>query len=138
MYVLTVWQPYASLIADGVKPVENRSWRLPARALNKPCVIHAGTSTEYLDDHTLMEQIRKLAPGLAASAALPLGKGLAVVRFTACVPVAQRPDCPWSSGPWCFVAELLGKVEHFPLRGKPGLFFVPDHMLPAEVAAFNR
>ncbi|WP_020121820.1 ASCH domain-containing protein [Streptomyces canus] len=38
---LTIRQPWAALIACGVKPVENRSWPLPA-SFSGPLLIHAG------------------------------------------------------------------------------------------------
>ncbi|MFJ6895651.1 hypothetical protein [Streptomyces hokutonensis] len=42
---LTVRQPWAALIAAGLKPVENRSWPLPA-GFSGPLLIHAGTKDD--------------------------------------------------------------------------------------------
>ncbi|MEU0967854.1 hypothetical protein ABZ357_21345 [Streptomyces sp. NPDC005917] len=42
---LTVRQPWAALIAAGLKPVENRSWALPA-SFAGPLLIHAGTKND--------------------------------------------------------------------------------------------
>lgn len=53
MLALTIWQPYASLIvgspptegcpgAPPQKPVENRNWRAPARAIGQRVAVHAG------------------------------------------------------------------------------------------------
>lgn len=39
---LTVWQPWASLIAIGAKPFEFRSWPAPASLIGKSLAIHAG------------------------------------------------------------------------------------------------
>lgn len=39
---LTVWQPWATLIAAGAKPFEFRSWPAPARLIGKRIAIHAG------------------------------------------------------------------------------------------------
>lgn len=39
---LTVWQPWASLIAIGAKPFEFRGWRAPAYLIGKRLAIHAG------------------------------------------------------------------------------------------------
>lgn len=41
MKVLTVWQPWASLIAIGVKPFEFRSRQAPVTAINQRIAIHA-------------------------------------------------------------------------------------------------
>ncbi|MEV6542301.1 hypothetical protein [Streptomyces sp. NPDC051665] len=42
---LTVRQPWAALIAAGLKQVENRSWALP-RGFAGPLLIHAGTKDD--------------------------------------------------------------------------------------------
>ncbi len=40
--VLTVMQPYASLLVSGLKAYEFRSYRLPEHLIGKPVLIHAG------------------------------------------------------------------------------------------------
>lgn len=42
MKALTVWQPWASLIAAGAKPYEFRSWAAPNFARGRRIAIHAG------------------------------------------------------------------------------------------------
>lgn len=42
MRALTVWQPWASLIAVGAKPYEFRSWPAPAWIVGQRIAIHAG------------------------------------------------------------------------------------------------
>ena len=39
---LTVWQPWATLIAEGVKPHEFRRWAAPGRLRGQLVAIHAG------------------------------------------------------------------------------------------------
>ena len=39
---LTVWQPWASLIAAGAKPYEWRGWCAPRRVIGQRIAIHAG------------------------------------------------------------------------------------------------
>lgn len=43
MKALTVWQPWASLIAIGAKPYEFRGWRVPKSLIGQRIAIHAGT-----------------------------------------------------------------------------------------------
>lgn len=40
---LTLWQPWATLLVDGIKTTETRDWWPPLNALGKPIAIHAGT-----------------------------------------------------------------------------------------------
>jgi hypothetical protein len=50
---LTIWQPWASLIAAGAKPYEFRAWRFPSRMIGERVVNHAGSrpmrESEILD-----------------------------------------------------------------------------------------
>ena len=41
MYAITLHQPWASLIALGIKTVETRSWPAPARLLGQTIAVHA-------------------------------------------------------------------------------------------------
>lgn len=39
--VLTVKQPWASLIVQGIKPIENRTWKCPNKYIGQRVLIHA-------------------------------------------------------------------------------------------------
>ena len=41
MKAISLWQPWASLIAAGVKPYETRSWAPPRELIGQPIAIHA-------------------------------------------------------------------------------------------------
>ena len=41
MPAITLWQPWASLVAAGAKPFEFRSWPAPKRLIDKRVAIHA-------------------------------------------------------------------------------------------------
>ncbi len=42
MMALTLWQPWATLVAEGLKPFEFRSWPAPSRLIGQRIAIHAG------------------------------------------------------------------------------------------------
>lgn len=44
--VLTIWQPWATLIIAGAKPFEFRGWRPPASLIGQRIVIHAAARKE--------------------------------------------------------------------------------------------
>lgn len=46
MKVLTIWQPWATLIVEGAKPFEFRGWRPPASLIGQRIVIHAAARKE--------------------------------------------------------------------------------------------
>lgn len=47
---LTIWQPWASLIAAGAKPYEWRGWPAPARLIGRRIAIHAGARKVRRDE----------------------------------------------------------------------------------------
>ena len=52
MKALTIWQPWASLIAEGAKTIETRSWSAPASLIGQRIAIHAAKHHPYRDlDH---------------------------------------------------------------------------------------
>ena len=46
---ITIWQPYASLLSEGFKLTETRSWAPPLRTLREPIAIHSGSRKVKLD-----------------------------------------------------------------------------------------
>lgn len=92
---LSLWQPWASLIAIGAKKIETRSWYTPYRG---KLYIHAAKTKKH-------DQMRDLPLSLAAtmkdalgSAPLPYGAIVAVCDLAACRRVGglhacrERPD----------------------------------------------
>lgn len=47
---LTIWQPWASLIAEGFKPHEFRAWAAPSAYHNRRIAIHAGARPVRRDE----------------------------------------------------------------------------------------
>lgn len=39
---LSIRQPWDVALLSGIKPVENRTWPLPPKYINKPLLLHAG------------------------------------------------------------------------------------------------
>ena len=127
MRALTVCQPYASLIIDGQKRVENRSWPVNTDVFCS-LVIHAGASDKYLDTwpHKMPDP-------------MPFGVLLGVVDLIAVLHIEKilAGDVPdhlrWvidhehTEGPWCWVlASPRAFDEPRKWRGMPGIFHVPN------------
>ena len=121
-HALTVLQPWAWAIAEGVKTIENRLWRTNYRG---PIYIHAGRKL-------LPAQLYACGATLKASGSirelpefesLPRGVLIAVVDIVDC---GRFDDDPWAiraTGMWHFrLANVRLLPEPIPKRGQQGLW----------------
>jgi hypothetical protein len=74
---ITVWQPWATLIAIGAKPYEFRGWQPPRAIVGQRIAIHAGARPMKREEiHALYKNLRNPGrwptPCLNADLALPL------------------------------------------------------------------
>lgn len=135
MRALTICQPYAELIARGIKRVENRTW---ATGYRGPLLIHAGKSKKFLSGDNYGIPLAEMNWGAV----------VAVANIEACYDIfqIQKGTLPESheflrahehcEGPYCFV---LGNIRRFknPIeaRGEQGFFFIQNELVAAEVDA---
>ncbi|MEI9966013.1 MAG: ASCH domain-containing protein [Caulobacteraceae bacterium] len=86
MKALSLWQPWASLVAAGVKLHETRHWSTPYRG---PIAIHAAKT---LDVAGAPDLLCRAVFGDYWSRLLPLGMVVAVAELTACRPTERIAD----------------------------------------------
>lgn len=138
MNVLTIRQPYATLIMLGVKQLETRSWQTSYRG---PLVIHAAATGArvYADQLRRLEKRLGLMPTVLMGQDYPLGALLGVVELVECLPISQaliaaltpiEKALGWYSDPG-FVWDLAraGRVrfaQPIPCGGRQGLWSLPD------------
>lgn len=133
---LTYLQPWASLHANGVKMVENRTWR-PSPSLLAPggtYAIHAGLRHDR-DAYWI--------PWIPASyRSCPSGAIVAVARLGSfhssreTLPEDQRD---WFCGPWGWLSsEVLRLPEPIPCRGARMLWEIPSDIRGVLAAAMAR
>jgi hypothetical protein len=79
---LSLTQPWASLIADGRKRVETRSWRAPKNQIGQRIAIHAAKS---------IEKDFALECGYDPKT-IPLGKVICTARLDSCLPTPCTPE----------------------------------------------
>ena len=125
MKCLTVCQPWAWAIAAGHKLVENRRKRTAHRG---PLLIHAGTSRRFLEGESREDWISRYGVAWPDESDLVFSCAVAIVRVSGCV-LAAEVDSPWAFGPWCWILEDVQPIDPIPIRGKPGLFNVPDEFI---------
>lgn len=131
MRALTICQPYATLILEGTKRVENRTWETKYRGR---MYIHAGRDRSWL---TLEDRggVQFEVAAKRAVELLPFGAVVAIATLVDCLPMdeieAGRHDAkyPWlrehehAIGPWCWVfAEHPTPIGPWPWKGRQGLF----------------
>jgi hypothetical protein len=97
MKAITVWQPYASLIAAGLKPYEFRGWRPPVELIGQRFAIHAAARRMRAEElHNLMLDVAEACLLAEAESLLegfwrePARAPLSVVLCTAILDVPRK------------------------------------------------
>lgn len=131
MNALTIWNPWASLISEGVKPVENRNWPFEERVRQRKAIIgtriaiHAGKTFDLDAAHGLMGWPPPV-PAIVVASRL-------VSSAILCTAVVDRfvstMDSRWFCGPVGWMLRDVRKFEPVPCRGAQGLWDVPADVL---------
>ncbi len=108
--VLSVRQPWAYLIAAGIKGIENRSWSTHYRG---PVLIHAG---RRWDD----EPIQRIERRFAITIPYDVPRG-GIVGIAALVAVVKESDDQFFQGPFGFIMRQATQLSFIPSKGKLGL-----------------
>ncbi|MFA4903029.1 MAG: ASCH domain-containing protein [Desulfobaccales bacterium] len=151
---LSLWQPWASLIAVGAKQYETRSWKTDYRGPLLICAAQGGLSEKALKELLIQPKfVKALEPLFDAGVPgdnlqqwipswfLPFGKAVAIAQLTACIPTFQY-QTDWigleatfgdfSSGRYAWKLENVRAIEPFPVKGRQGLFKIE---IPEDLAA---
>lgn len=127
--ILSLWDPWASAMALGLKKWETRSWPTPYRGR---LVIHAAKTEECLKDGTptLLARFIQDKTGVKITwpDPWPLGKVVAIVDLVDCVRTDGLKVDPleellgnYSMGRFAWKTTNLRRIQPFTLRGKQGL-----------------
>lgn len=138
MRALSVRQPWASLIAAGLKPIENRTW-YPDSVRDTTILIVSGKTPETREDLEAAAAIcDKL--GLSLPESRPLGMALATVHVAGALQLQDGEivtdswldDIDTDSLEW-WQRDCIGwilqdpqPVDPYPVKGKFGLFEVAE------------
>jgi hypothetical protein len=120
MKALSIRQPYAWLIARGIKDIENRDWPTTFRGR---VLIHAGLTypkRDYRDDAESFGQQYGAYPAHDQM----VGGIVGVATIVDCV---QQSESKWFNGPFGFVMANAREIPFVPCKGALGFFDVhPD------------
>lgn len=127
MRALSVRQPWAWLIFNAGKDVENRDWPTSVRG---PVLIHASkgcTEDEWEEARDFSDPY--LSGNLPEISDLRWGGIVGVVEIADCV---RASDSPWFFGSYGFVLRNPRPLPFVPWRGQLGFFDVPEEQLSEE------
>lgn len=133
---LTLYQPYAGLIASGAKKIETRSWPTSYRG---PVAIHAGRSIDQGAFEVGMIHKALAASGMLTPHALPRGAIVAVADLVDVQRMVEynRPsplDAEYWFGDYTpgrfmwYLANVRRLSEPVPCKGALGLWMVPPEI----------
>lgn len=152
MKALSVIEPWASLIACGLKRKETRSWYTPFRG---PVAIHASKSKEVVKHFDEVEFLFEEA-GLEMPRGwpkkadeYPLGQVLCVTTIEECRPmtlslIGAQSQQERAFGAWAeerfawFLGDVRRLLVPFPCRGALGLWDLPAAIDEADLLEINR
>lgn len=126
--VITLWQPYATLIATGIKRYETRSWPTDYRG---PLLIHAAKRPMGMDEMELINRLKTKNPLLKTSRNIedyPLGAILCQTQLTDCIPAEFPPNIiektvgNWHPIRWAWLLTKVVPLEPIPTRGYQGFW----------------
>jgi hypothetical protein len=124
---LSIRQPWAWLIANGHKHIENRTWRTSYRG---PILIHASqgmTRQEYEDAFQFVMDVGgiELARRLPRIKELERGGVVGFAELRACIEPSMRTS-PWHiDGCYGFALFNCRPLSFVPCKGALGIFGIP-------------
>lgn len=130
---LSLWEPWATLMALGAKTIETRSWCTSYRGPLLICASKRLVVREMLSVLRLPEfKAALVKPGETLSDVPPrlhFGRAVAVVDLVCCVPTEQATEHDnetafgdYSPGRFAWVTKNLRRIRPFPVTGHQGLW----------------
>lgn len=140
MLGLSVWQPWASLIAAGVKRYETRSWQPPASLIGQRLAICSSQTVEGLLMSAQDQDFSRLCLRRLGRQPLPMGMVVAVVTVAESIgtisPAARRIGSQerlvgdWSPGRYAWrLKDVRSLATPVPVSGSQRFFYLPAHAL---------
>ena len=119
MKALSIRQPWAWLICEGPKDIENRTWQTKYRG---DFIVHASKTFDVESYKDLMEWV----PGLPKSYEFKKGGIVGAATIVDCV---DDHESSWFEGPWGFVLENRRSTAFVPWDGALNFFDIPGEIV---------
>jgi len=122
---LSIMQPWAWLIVNGHKNIENRDWPTKFRG---PIAIHAGKKVDDDAETYLAQGIHPVVGNMIAGSSgmmdypYPIQQRGGIVGVGEIVDCVEQSDSEWFVGRYGFIITNARPVDFIPVRGKLGFF----------------
>lgn len=113
---LSLKQPFAWLVVNGYKPVENREWRTKHRGWT---LIHASKNVDHEGYAWLKQNLPEIFLLVPKPEDIEKGGVVGIVQITDCV---DHHLSIWFFGKYGFVIEEATPLPFYPSQGQVGLF----------------
>lgn len=120
MHALSIRQPWAWLIVNGYKDVENRVWKTHVRGR---VLIHASASCSLSEYKLVQEFVRRIRPDITVPPFGYFSRG-GIVGEAEIVDCVSESNSPWFFGPYAFVLRNAKPLPFKPYRGALKFFNV--------------
>lgn len=121
---LSIQQPWAWLIVNGYKDIENRSWKYPPKYRGQ-LLIHAGKSFDFEGAKWVESEFPEI-PLPKHAGEFNRGGFVGLCRLN---DVVEHDGSEWFFGPLGFKLRSPGPIKFIPYKGQLGLFNVPDEII---------
>jgi len=124
MKALSIKQPWAWLIINGGKDIENRSWPTKFRGR---VLVHAAKGMTLKEYDEAVDIVKQINPQIIVPS-LPLQRG-GIIGSVEIVDCVRQSESPWFFGPCGFVLRDPKLLPFRPLKGALGFFNVSDEVM---------
>lgn len=115
---LSIMQPWAWLIVNGYKAIENRDWPTKFRG---PIAIHAGKKVDATTEISLRRGYHPVTQDRIKEVHATWDRG-GIVGVAEIVDCIDASDDPWFVGRYGFVIANARPIELIPVKGALGFF----------------
>lgn len=124
MKALSIRQPWAWLILNAGKDIENRDWHTPVRGR---VLVHAGKGMTRDEYEGAADTLAVIRPELELPPLEALERG-GIVGEVEIIDCVHHSNSPWFFGNYGFVLRNAKPITFRPFRGMLGFFEVPAEL----------
>lgn len=118
MKALSIRQPWAWLIVNGFKDIENRRWNTKYRG---KVLIHASSQLTKMEYQTAVELIFSIKPDIFLPSFEELQRG-GIIGIATITGTCESSPSPWFFGPVGFQLRDGQPLPFYPMRGRLSFF----------------